>query len=454
MAKSPLELCAIGVELHRQGDSAGAKLHFAAALSVDADCTSALGMMAEVLSGENKVVVARVYAERLCSLCPENLTAESALANILMRCGEYVEAEVVARAVLAADPDVPGARHNLALILHATGRFEEALCLLDQVEQTAGVRNDRAHMLLCLGRSLQKAMQDYDARWDTGLDKSKVWGLGIPEWKGEDLVGRRLLVHAEQGYGDTIMTARFIPELISRGVEVTVAVQASLMRLLNAQGWGCEIVDLGKVAGNGWDFHSPLYSAMRLLGTEWDTISSSSYLRAPEVVVPPVSEGELNVGISWASGKRGGPLDWRRRVIPVELWATLAAIPGVRLWSLQKDVEGERLHEFGLGGVVSDPTAIFHDWADAAAFVSGLDLVVSVDTAVVHLAGALGVPVWMLSQYVTCWRWQGAGDGNGWPWYGDGFRIFLQDEPGNWAGQIAEVREGLVHLVRQSHGRV
>ena len=125
----------------------------------------------------------------------------------------------------------------------------------------------------------------------------------------------------------------------------------------------------------------------------------------------------------------------------------LAEIPGVKLWSLQFDDAKQQLYQCGVDGLVSDPTPNLGDWSDTAAFVAQLDLVVSVDTAIIHLVGAMGKPIWNLAPHMACWRWWDLENGTGRPWY-DSMRVIAQETPGDWAAQLRRVKTQLERIVQ------
>jgi hypothetical protein len=234
---------------------------------------------------------------------------------------------------------------------------------------------------------------------------------------------------------------------------VTFAVPRQLVRLFENQEWNIEVVcihDIDETWASRFDFHSPLYSMMRHLGVEREDISGRAFLQSPPLTVPPVHAAMFNVGICWASGTHHDYTDWRRRVSPLADWLQLAEVPGVQLWSLFPGDEAQReIVQLGAEAVVLDRVTKFEDFAETAAFVASLDLVISVDTAVAHLSGALGVPTWMLSQFAPCWRWWGLDEGTGAPWY-DSMLTFKQREPGDWKSQLEECVR-LLQVTVESH---
>lgn len=446
-----------GLELWGQGDLTGARLHFLAALKIAPNFGPALANLAALTAktwDRRSKLTAITTLRKLLAQNPHDGNQWNNLGTILMQIEHYAEAQVAMDRARALSPDLPAVWHNLALLCLRTARPREALEHLDRVvdfgSDSFAIQNDRAHAYLVLGE-LDSALEFYEARWAT-MVHLEPWDFYIPEWKGESLKGERILIHFEQGFGDTIMTSRFWKSLVARGAVVTLCVNPKLVRLFQSQDWPIEILDINNFppdARERWDFHSPLYSVMRWLGIKSPAdIDSSPYLAPPKVSIPNVlSPGFLNAGICWASGTRGNELDWRRRVTDLSLWLPLAEIPGIQLHSLYPDGAQEIL-DSSAEHLISDSTARLDDWAATAEFISRLDLVISVDTAIVHLAGALGCPVWMVSQYTNCWRWWNIGEGSGLPWY-KSMKIIPAKEPMDWENQLDEVRKKLIDEVSE-----
>ena len=438
-----------GVNLKRDGNDEGAKFHYLAALACDGEFVPALANVAEVLGAENKLHAALACFRRVVALAPFDGNQLMNLGTLLMRMEQFPEAEEVLNRVATMMPDVPQVWHNLALLHHRKGDFQQAITLMRQVQLLGKtgpeVDNDLCHMLLAEGRSLQRALEVYETRWWT-IDHLPPWDYHVPEWQGEKLEGKRILVHHEQGFGDTIMCARFVRDLVERhACEVVFCVPEALRVWLAHQDWfGVCVISMEQLSAQdvaGVDFHSPLYSAMRWMGLEWEDIRPGPTLVPPRVECQGVDRRFFNVGVCWASGRRHTEVDWRHRHAPLHLWLPLAANPRVKLWSLCKGEEWEEeIAALGAEALITDHTREFRDWADTAALLAELDLVISVDTAVVHASAALGRPTWMVNQFSRCWRWQESPSGR--PWY-NCMRIYNQTTPGDWMGALARCKEDL-----------
>ena len=261
----------------------------------------------------------------------------------------------------------------------------------------------------------------------------------------DSLHGRTVLVTHEEGFGDTIQFLRYVPLLAERGVSVLVWVPAQLERLVARLPGVAEVLS-GNRPAPPHDWHCPVFSLPRVFESTPATVPNRPYLTADPTQAAAwaarLPAGGLRVGLVWAGQSRpwlpGFVAVDRRRSAGLAAFAPLAAVAGVHFVSLQLGPAEAEAPPPGLH--LSDPTASLRDFADTAALVANLDLVVSVDTAVVHLAGALGKPVFLLDRYDNCWRWlSGRTDS---PWYPD-LTIFRQSRPGDWAEPMARAAAAL-----------
>lgn len=447
MVPTANELNNSGLEFMLRGQNDLAQFHFNAALRIDPFFVPALANSVVALGRMEKLLGATAYAKRILSILPSDGGQWCNLSNLLLRLGRHEEAEEAAAKSCELSPENPSVWRNSAIIAYQMGKWLEATEYLEQVlalgQRNPEVLNDLAHVYLARGH-LAKALELYENRWER-LVHLKVWDFYIPEWQGESLDGKRILLHGEQGMGDTIMTARFFKDLQKLGAKVTIGVpNEELVSLFEHQNWNCNVIHIESMPENSaklYDFHSPMCSAMRHLKIDLGRIDPSPYMLAPEIITKPIKPGFFNVGICWGSGKRNNELDWRRRYAPLEYWLDLASIPGVYLWSLQKGEDANDIQRLDVEGLVDDSfIRPVSDWAETAAFISKLDLVISVDTAVVHLAGALGKPCWMLAQHTPCWRWWDIENGTGKPWY-NSVGIFKQHKYEDWKSQLEGIYE-------------
>ena len=262
-----------------------------------------------------------------------------------------------------------------------------------------------------------------------------------------------LLVHSEQGLGDTLQFCRFVP-IVAQGAKIVLEVQPPLHRLL------ADLPGIAEIVAEGdklppFDLHCALLSLPRFLGTSLETIPGEvPYLTADPLLVSAwrrrlAGLAGLKIGLVWAGGPRPdepaeSSVD-RHRSMPLARLAALAEVEGVSFVSLQKGPPAAQAAQPPPGMVLHDFTAELDDFADTAALVEALDLVISVDTAVAHLAGALGKPVWLLNRFDTCWRWLLGRDDS--PWYPT-LRQFRQPAAEDWDSVIAAVKAALAQRVR------
>lgn len=377
------------------------------------------------------------------------------LGNALKDLGRAEEAVAAHERAVAASPQDAGAWHNLGIALREAARFAESLEVLDRALALEPARRtvewDRAIALLHLGR-FEEGWRAYEARWLLGELPDRRPEL--LRWRGEDARGRRLLVLPEQGFGDTLLGLRLLPLLRARGAEVWLECKPELLRLLEASGSADRLVrpDEPALAPHA---RVSMMSLPGLLG-----IDDGPGLPAPAALaVPPAAEariarllapfaGRFKVGIVWSGslGFKGN----RNRAVPLERFLGLAEVPGVQLVSLQKGPPEEQLRRQRAEPLVYDLAPHLTDFADTAAACRQLDLVIMTDSAVAHLAGSLGRPVWNLLDFVPYWLYRGTDATT--PWY-PSMRLFRQPRPGDWDAVFREAGAALAEVAAVRQGR-
>ncbi len=346
---------------------------------------------------------------------------------------------------LRQNPEDAGAHNNLGNVYRELGRHREALASFDAAiarnPDLAEAHFSRAQELLLCG-DYARGWQEHEWRW-----KVKALGMPMPAfrqplWDGAALPGKTLLLHAEQGLGDTIQFIRYAPLAAARCGSVILECQPPIAGMLRA------IPGLARVIARGeplppFDAHFPVMSLPRIFGTTVDSIPwKGPYLRADPRRVEHwrrmrAPGARLHAGLAWA----GRPQYWddRKRSIPLAAFAPLAEVPGLSLVSLQWGEGAAQLASQPRLGIRDFGDAI-RDFSEMAALVASLDVVISVDTSVTHLAGALGAPAWLLASHAPEWRW--LLDRADSPWY-PSVRIFRQARSGDWPGVIERVAAAL-----------
>ncbi len=347
---------------------------------------------------------------------------------------------------LALDPTSVRALVGRGTVLAALGRSEEAVATyrkaLDIDPGNATAHANLAFALLADG-NLKDGFAEYEWRRKDGPIQLRERSFTAPEWQGEDLAKRTLLLYPEQGLGDIIQFTRFVPLLAARGAHVVLEVPAALEALMHSLAGGATIVRAGAPLPP-FDLHAPLMSLGHKLGLSLQAIPANvPYLDAPAnrqatwtTRVSPLSRPR--VGLCW-SGNAAHSND-RARSIPLDTFAGVADVPGVSFVNLQRELRPSDAAAFAALRNVTDLMGDTQDLADTAALIAELDLVVCVDTSVAHLAGALGKPVWILIATSADWRWLKDRDDS--PWYPTA-RLFRQSGHGQWQDVIERVRAEL-----------
>jgi len=348
-------------------------------------------------------------AQRALAIAPGMPTALSVLGRALGELGMAEQAIAACREAIARQPSNSEAHWNLALPLLRTGHYEEG-------------------------------WREFEWRFEAQRRRLRPMPNSLPRWKGEPLAGRTLLVCWEQGFGDSIHFARYIPMLASRGARVLLQVQTPLRRLFQSLEGVAEFVETDANAVRA-DFQVAMMSLPHLFGTTLDTLPHAvPYLRAPagtEPLLPP-STGRRRIGLAWS----GSPAQAnnRFRSVPLAELAPLLAMPEIDWVSLQVGATDAEFAAVPESGRMIDPTRQLGDFAATAALMQELDLIITIDTSVAHLAGALARPVWLMLSHTCCWRYLLARSDS--PWYPTA-RLFRQPSAGDWASVVSTIRAAL-----------
>ncbi len=387
--------------------------------------------------------------ERAIALKPDYAEAYKNRGAALAALGRLEDALSSSDRAISLRPDYADAYANRAAALTNLGRIEDALLSCEQAislnPDSVEARFNRGACQLAMG-DFEHGWEGFEWRWKSRLGPEKRGLSGVP-WLGDfPIAGKTILVHAEQGLGDSIQFCRYVP-MLAEHAKVILDVPRPLARLFSGLD-GVDRIITGDDPLPQFDAWIPMMSLPFAFHTTLATIPAAiPYLRvdADRAAAWRIRLAGLpgrKVGLVWAGSPfsqqpRAQAMD-RRRSITLRHYAPLASIPGLCLISLQKGEAASQTPPDGM--ILQDWTAELNDYADTAALVDGLDLIISVDTSVVHLAGALGKQVWVLNRYDQCWRWlRGRTDS---PWYPSA-RLFRQQSPGDWSGVIHDVVEAL-----------
>jgi len=454
VAEHPVALNNLGLILE-ESDPREARALFLRAAEADPGNAEIAGNLERMLVEEGLHIgkgqgasAARPFWEQALRRWPDMAGLWTGLGNHLLELGEIVGAEEAFARAVALKPERAEARINLGIVLHRQDRPEAALLLYAEAaaleegpSSSSALRWNRALSLLALGR-LEEGFADYETR--DYLDAYRR--LPFPRWDGRPFPGKTLLLHAEQGYGDAIQFARYAALAKERGgpgAQVLLACDPPLERLLARVRGVAGIVPASALAAARCDWEAPLLSLPHLFNTRLETIPAA---------VPYIDlEGERTERRPGEPSRiglvaRGNPKygNDRRRSIPSEALAALprAAPAGVRWVGFHHGGNRPR----GTEGWLEEGLTGVADFYDTALRLREMDLVIAVDTATAHLAGALGVPVWVLLPFAPDWRWlRGRSDS---PWYPTA-RLFRQPRDGAWEEVVAEVAQVLADRFRE-----
>ena len=475
----------LGIALKGLNRPAEAVAHFNKAIELEpnrGETHYSLGRAQQMLG---RLAEARECYERAIALRPDHPEANNALA-VLLAPTEPEQALACFRRAIAARPAYADGHNNMGILLHALGRDEEAVA---SFRRALAIKPDHADAHNNLGLTLRDlnrheeslrcfelaqaiepdhvdahvnealvrlALGDYAAGW-----KEYVWRLhsvnfskgkkrpAQPLWLRQwDVSGRTILLHGEQGLGDTIQFARFVPKVAALGGKVILAVQRPLTALMAG------LAGVSVVRGQGdpvppFDAFCPLPSLPLAFKTTLETIPADvPYLSAPadrlakwRAVLDTL--GRPRVGLMWTRGA-ASPQD--RRSLPLRLLLPLLERRDIQFVALQKELPDGEVALFQSTGVPSFLGERLADLADTAAIIAMLDLVITIDTSIAHVAGALGKPMWVLLPFSADWRWlHGRSDS---PWYPTA-RLFRQPAPGDWQSVVRQVAEALAVNFRE-----
>ena len=444
-ALAPDALAARGMQAHQRGDITAAERDYRATLAEAPNHPAALHYLGVIHYQRNRIAEALPLLERAVALVPEEPEFHNNLGLTLAAADRTDEAIAHYRQALARKPDLATAWNNLGLALQAandlgqaTAAFRQALRVTPDFAQA----HWNLSLALLVTGQYAEGWREYEWRHRTQTFGAAA-AASAPRWQGEPLTGRTILLSAEQGLGDALQFVRFAASLGESGARVIVRAPDALTGIL-ASAPGVAAVLRADDALPAHDFALPLLTVAGVLGIDQRSIPAPvPYLAAARADVAALAPtlaaapGILRVGLSWSGNARH--VNDRRRSCPLAALAPLLELPDIAWFSLQKDDGEDQMARVPAAARIRLLDAR-NDFAQKAALIEGLDLVISVDTSNAHLAGALGKPVWILLPFAPDWRW-GLSRGDS-PWYPTA-RLFRQPRAGDWESVVAEVRAAL-----------
>ncbi|MDE5097350.1 MAG: tetratricopeptide repeat protein, partial [Trichodesmium sp. St16_bin4-tuft] len=433
----------LGELLKNEGHLSEAIAHYQTAISLEPNNSSNYSNLGWVFLEKGQIESAIINYEKSIEINPDNSQANLNLGFAWEKKGNLSKASTYYQQAINLQPDYAQAYNNLGFTFQEEGNFTASIAsyqkALELEPDFPDPHLNLSLVWLLLG-DLKLGFQEYNWRWQA----SKALFLIQPEklWDGSNLEGKKILIYAEQGYGDTIQFIRYIPLVKKQGGRITLVCQKPLVRLLE------KIPEIEQclegIVNLTFDVNAPLLELPRIFGTTLDNIPPPiKNLNIPEIPSIKLESPERNylkVGIVWMT-KQGNQTAVKRSCKLMN-FQYLLDVAGVSFYSLQKEpgVDLKLLKTLP----ILDLSSQLNDFADTAGIITKLDLVITVDTAVAHLAGTLGKPVWILLPFVPDWRWML--DRNDSPWYPTA-RLFRQPKRGDWNSVLIEVKEALMEFI-------
>lgn len=400
--------------------------------------------LGDLLHGMERFDDALAVYDRLLALMPGCGPAHHNRGNALLEMGRWEDAIRSYRNALSHMPGFVEAYVTIATALQALGKPFEAMASCHRAlaidPECAEAHWNLALALLQVGEYAQ-GWEEFEWRWKKRGYPSEDRNFSQPAWNGVPLSGRTILVHCEQGFGDSLQFARFLPLVAEHGGRVVVECPAPLKGLLE------EVKGVDEVVASGsnlppFDLHLPLMSLPRVFGARVDSLPRTVPYLYPSLEKlaewsPNFTDSRaFRVGIVWEGRKKPDP----NRTCPFRFLSPLAETGGVAFYSLQIREKGAKIESMDNGPKLIDLTPDIRDFSDTAALIAHLDLVISIDTGVAHLAGALGKETWVMLPHAADWRWMLNRDDS--PWYPSA-KLFRQGSPGEWSGVVSKIGKAL-----------
>jgi len=434
----------LGRVLQSQGQVEAALQHYQQAIAIDPRSIEALSNLGNLLMQQQRVEEAIGYYQKAIAIHPH--------AGIYLNLGKATEALgnregaiALYHRALQLNPNLAEAHNNLGDLYRDQNQMAAAI---NHYQQAIALNPTLAEAHSNLGMAFlrigdwKQGFEGYEWRWRCST--SSVFGCTGSPWDGSNLSGKTILLLSEQGFGDAIQFVRYVPLIRAQADRVILQCAQPLVRLFSTLAGLDEVISDGSALPN-FDVYAALGSLPYLFKTTLETIPSQiPYLttlsqESSLTSLLTASAAPLKVGLVWAGKPQHCQDPSRNRSCPLHFFAPLLQLPEFNFYSLQKETPAQEIYQLGWEKTIQDLNPYLTDFADTATAIAHLDLVITVDTAVAHLAGALGQPVWVLLPFAAEWRWML--DRTDSPWYST-MRLIRQSQPGDWQSVIQQVMEG------------
>ncbi len=439
-----------GIVLEKQGKGDEAIAAWRKAIEIEPDYPPALTHLGRALLAKDQAEEGLELLRKSVKANPHSSEAQNQLGCALRKVGELEAAAEAFRRAIQLDPCSCEAHSNLGIALYDLGELDQSLV---HAEKAVELKSDYAEAhwnlsltLLAMG-AWERGWIEYEWRRYGQIKKGWFRSFQQPEWNGCPIEGRTILLTAEQGFGDTLQFIRYAPLVAARGAKVIVEAPPALCEILRGVKGVSQIVALGEPLPP-FDLHTRLLTLPCIFGTRPTNVPAEvPYLHADPrreaLWKPRMTGGQFKIGIAWQGNTSFG--NDRLRSIPLKNFELIARVEGVKLFSLQKNAGTEQLAQVADRFRVEQFNPPLDEggsgaFTDTAAVMNQLDLVITSDTSVAHLAGALGVRVWVALGVSSDWRWLRDRDDT--PWYPT-MRLFRQQRPGDWEGVFDRIAKAL-----------
>jgi len=436
-ADHPTIQFSLGLSLEQTGQVEPAIEAYRKAVTLRPNYTAALNNLGRMLEIAGNLPDSIELLERAIALAPSDSGVQQNLANSYLQGGQPDKSAALLQALIREDTNNALAHNTLGVAGHVIGDKIQAISHFRnaiQIDPNFAEAHENLAQALLFEEEYQEAWAEYEWRWHNDSNAQSKRQYSGPAWNGQSLEGQTLLIYAEQGFGDVIQFVRFLSMIDKSDGRLILACHAALVELFSGLEAVDQVVDMkGEIPS--FDRQAPLLSLPRILGIDGTGIPTAPYLSSTGAD-NGLDTAKFKVGIVWAGMPRHEFDPHRNRSIPVEALSPLLKLTEIQFYSLQTGIQTADLGKISGSNTIIDLEPRIYSFHDTAKLVSELDLVITVDTALAHLTGAMGKNVWILLATCADWRWQDKDSKN--PWYPTA-HLFRQKIPGNWADPLDDV---------------